>query len=224
MTHLLVMVLLAASPSELEASGLLPEAGIAWEERGNVPGQLRIMTTMLEDALYSADVRRAWLLAGELSQLGAEDALLDFWLARIAWGSGLRTEASDALARLETPDPWLHHRARGLSLLYGGNPREAVTQLALSVSAAGTARRGFYASLDLSCALIASGETTKALEVSELLCAMFPNDALARVMKGLCLQLSGQSAAAARELSSLSPGHPPGARNMAARLMREFTE
>lgn len=224
MTHLLAILLLAASPAELEASGLLTEAGTAWEECGDVPGQVRVMTTMLEDALYAADVRRAWLLAGELSQLGTEDALLDFWLARIAWNSGLRTEASDALARIETPDPWLHHRARGLSLLYGGNPREAVTQLALSVSEAGTARRGFYASLDLCCALLASGETAKALEVSEILCAMFPGDALATVMKGLCLQLSGQSAAAARELTSLSPGHPPGARNIAARLMREFTE
>ncbi len=224
MMHLIVMFLFAASPAELEASGLLIEAGTAWEEREDVPGQVRIMTTMLEDALYSADVRRAWLLAGELSQLGADNALLDFWMARIAWCSGLRTEASDALARIETPDPWLHHRARGLSFLYGGNPREAVTQLALSVSRAGTARRGFYSSLDLSCALLASGETTKALEVSELLCAMFPTEALATVMKGLCLQLSGQSAAAVRELTSLSPGHPPGARNIATRLMREFTE
>ncbi len=224
MMHLIVMFLFASSPAELEASGLLIEAGTAWEEREDVPGQVRIMTTMLEDALYSADVRRAWLLAGELSQLGADSALLDFWMARIAWCSGLRTEASDALARIETPDPWLHHRARGLSLLYGGNPREAVTQLALSVSRAGTARRGLYSSLDLSCALLASGETAKALEVSELLCAMFPNEALATVMKGLCLQLSGQSAAAVRELTSLSPGHPPGARNIAGRLMREFTE
>lgn len=224
MTHLLTILLLAASPAELEASGLLTEAGTAWEERGDLPGQVRVMTNMLEDALYSADVRRAWLLAGELSQFGAEGALLDFWLARIAWGAGLRTEASEALARIESPDPWLHHRARGLSLLYGGNPREAATQLAIAVSRAGTARRGFYASLDLCCALAASGETAKALEISELLCAMFPGDALAMVMKGLCLQLSGQSAAAARELTSLSPGHPPGARHTAARLMREFAE
>lgn len=224
MTHLLVMLLLAASPAELEASGLLVDAGAAWEERDDIPGQIRIMTTMLEDALYSADVRRAWLLAGELSQLGADDALLDFWLARIAWGSGLRTEASDALGRIETPDPWLYHRARGLSHLYGDRPREAVAQLALSVSEAGTARRGFYSSLDLACALIAAGEAEKALEVSEALCALFPNDALATVMKGLCLQLTGQSAAAVRELTSLSPGHPPGARNIASRLMREFAE
>jgi len=224
MTAIIVMVLLAASPAELEASGQLVEAGTAWEERGDIPGQVRIMATMLEDALYSADVRRAWLLAGELSQLGAEDDLLDFWLARIAWGSGLRSEASDALARLDTSDPWLHHRARGLSLLYGGNPREAVTQLALSVSVAETSRRGFYASLDLCCALIASGENARALEISGILCEMFPNDALARVMKGLCLQLSGQGAASARELTSLSPGHPRGARNMAARLIREFAE
>lgn len=224
MINLLLILLFAASPAELEASGLPVEAGAAWEERGDTSGQVRVMTTMLEDALYSADVRRAWLLAGELSGLGAEDALLEFWLARIAWGSGLRAEASSTLARIETDDPWLHHRARGLSMLYGGHPREAVAQLALSVSAAGTARRGFYSSLDLACALVASGETEKALEISELLCTLFPNDPLARVMRGLCLQLDGQGAAAARELTSLSPGHLPGARNIAARLMREFTE
>lgn len=224
MTHLLCVLLLASSPAELEAAGLAVEAGAAWEEQGDIPGQIRVMTTMLEDALYSADVRRAWLLAGELAVLGADEAMLDFWLARIAWGSGLREEASSSLALLETSDPWLQHRARGLSLLYGGNPEEAATQLALSVSAAGTARRGFYSSLDLACALMASGETARALEISELLCTMFPSDPLARVMKGLCLQLSGRSAAAARELASLSPGNLPGARNIAARLLREFAE
>ena len=222
--HLIALLVVSVPASELEATGQLVSAGAAWEEQEDVPGQLRIMTAMIEDALYSADVRRAWLLAGELSGMGVDVALLDFWGARIAWASGLASEAATTLSGIETGDPWLLHRAGGLALLYSGDPDGAVTELALSVSLAGTGRKAFYSSLDLATALLAGGETEKALQVSSILCSMYPHDALARVMYGLCLQLSGSSAQALRELSSLPPGHLAGSGRMAARLLGEFVE
>ncbi len=224
MTMILLLILSAASPGELEAAGRLFEAGAAWEARGDVPGQARVMVSMLEDALYSADVRRAWLLAGELAGMGVDRALLDFWKARIAWSSGLGSEASLMLSRVETDDEWLHYRAKGLSLLYGGDPEGAVEMLALSLNAAETSRRGFYSGLDLCTALFASGEVDKAVDAAQILLSLFPREPLAKVMMGLCLQLSGSSAAALRQLSSLSPQDAPGARAMAARLLQEFVE
>lgn len=224
MIHMLLMMVIAVSPAELEAEGRLVEAGAAWEARGNLEGQVRVMTSMMEDALYSADVRRAWLLASELSSMGVGQDLLNFWGARIAWASGMGGQASRTLWVLQTDDQWLLHRARGLSLLYGGNPSDAVMELAASVSVAGTGRRGFYSSLDLATALIASGQTEKALQVADLLRAEFPSEALAMVLRGLCLQLNGSTAEAVRELATLSPGHPSGARSIATRLLREFVE
>ncbi len=224
MIQLLMAALVALSPGELETAGRLAEAGAAWEARGDLNGQVRVMTSMIEDALYSADVRRAWLLAGELSGMGVGQDLLNFWGARIAWASGLGSQASLALSALETDDPWLWHRARGLSLLYGGKPSEAVTELAMSVALAGSRRRGFYSSLDLAAALMASGETGKALEVAGALREGFPSEPLAMVMMGLCLQLEGSGARGVRELTAVSPSHSAGARSMAARLLREFVE
>lgn len=224
MSVFLLLVLSMTGPAELEAAGRLPEAGAAWAARNNLPGQVRVMTSMLEDALYSADTRRAWLLSGELEAMGVDPSLVRFWAGRIAWSAGLRAEASLILSELETDDPWLLSRARGLALLYGGDPRGAVTELARSLALAGSSRRGLWSGLDLCTALIASGETRKALEASEILSSLFPGEALARVMRGLCLQLSGAGARAARELASFSPGDPPGAASMAGRLLREFVE
>jgi hypothetical protein len=182
------------------------------------------MAVLLEDALYSADVRRAWLIAGELEALGASGDLLAFWSGRIAWASGLGSEASRILSGLQTEDPWLLHRARGLALLYRGDPRGAVAELARSAASAGSARKGLYSSLDLCCALVSSGDVPGALEIAGLLCGRFPSEPLPVIMESLCLQLSGSSAAALRRLSELPPGSPAGALSMAARLEREFAE
>ncbi len=224
MTALVLLMLASSSPREMEASGLFVQAGAAWEARGDLQGQARVMAVLLEDALYSADLRRAWLLAGELEALGASGDLLIFWSGRIAWASGLGPEASRILSGIQTEDPWLLHRARGLALLYGGDPEGAATELALSAASAGSARKGLYSYLDLCCAFLSSGDTGRALDIAGLLCDRFPAEPLPVIMESLCLQLSGSSAAALRRLSELPPGSPAGALGMAARLEREFAE
>ncbi len=224
MTVPALLLLVSVSPGELEASGQLVMAGAAWEAAGDVRGQAGVMAALLEDALYSADLRRAWLLAGELEALGASDDLLAFWSGRMAWASGLRSEACRTLSEVGAGDPWLLHRARGLALLYGGDPEGAVQELALSVVSADGARKALYASLDLCCALLSSGETDRALETAGLLCRRFPAEPLPVIMESLCLQLSGSGIAALRRLSELPPGSPAGALLMAARLEREFVD
>lgn len=182
------------SPLELELSGKLPEAGSAWESEASISGEVRIMGRLLEEAIYAGDGRRALLLSLELSGVYQNPELNAFWMARIAWISGLSNTAITELALISPDDPWLYHRSHGLSALFSEDTEMAISELTLSIASASTARKAFWSAIDLCNAYLAAGRIQDALHLSRMLRICYPGDALGDVMYGLCLQLSGQYA------------------------------
>ncbi len=191
------------SPVEIENAGLLPEAGAAWAAEENIPGQIRIIGRLLEEALYAGDTQRAYLLAFELDGVSDSQVLHKFWMARIAWASGLSEVAINELDNLSPDDPWLYYRTKGLVFLYKQDGQNAIEQLTHSLRAATSARKAFWSAIDLCTAYLSVSEYEKALELSQHIYYYFPNDALAKVMYGLCLQASGHYSNAAVLLTSI---------------------
>ena len=223
MIGMLVMILAAVSPLELENNGRLAEAGAAWQREGSMQGQARIMCRFLEEALYAGEGERALLLIRELGSVCADSALVRYWRARVAWSAGLPELAADELQQISTDDPWLHHRALGTAALYRGNGPEATRQFILATAAAGTARKQFWSGIDLCSAYLLDSDVQQALVLSELLVHSYPGDPMAQVMYGLCLHESGQYSRAYETLSGIS-AESPAAGRLAYILMEGFEQ
>jgi hypothetical protein len=217
------LLLTAVSPVDLENAGRLAEAGAAWEEQENLAGQVRIMGRLIEEAIYSGDGRRASLLVTELNTVLRDDELTEFWMARIAWSSGLSELAFSELSQLETDDPWLKHRASGLAALFREDGEEAVEELTLSVACASTGRRAFWSAVDLCSAYLLLDLHDDALQLSQMLCRSFPGDALGNVMYGLCLHASGNYSESFLILSAVDSSNSS-ALAMARALMEGFEQ
>lgn len=208
MTAFILILLAGFSPIELEQAGQLAEAGAAWQEQENLAGQVRIMGRLIEEAIYAGDGRRAILLSLELESACRDQDLVDFWMARIAWISGLSEYASRELLRMSPADSWLLHRARGLSALFREDGETAVEELTLSIAAASTARKAFWSAIDLCSAYLTLGMYEEALHLSRLIRIHYPGDALGDVMYGLSLQVSGRFGESSRVLNSVDSSNP----------------
>ncbi len=222
MTVFILVLLTGFSPTELERAGLLAEAGAAWEEEENLAGQIRVMGRLIEEAIYAGDGRRAVLLSVELQSVCNNGDLNDFWMARIAWTSGLSEYAAGELLLLSPTDPWLFHRARGLSALFREDGETAVEELTQSIASASTARKAFWSAIDLCSAYMTLGMYEEALLLSRLIRVHYPGDALGDVMYGLCLQVSGQFGESSRVLNSVDSSSP--AAELIARSIMEGFE
>lgn len=223
MTFIILILLTALSPLELEQAGLLPEAGAAWENENDLPGQVRIMGRLIEEAIYAGDGRRALLLILELQSVHRDDDLVDFWMARIAWSTGLSEYAADELMLISPSDPWLLHRSRGLSALFREDGETAVEELTKSIASASTTRKAFWSAIDLCSAYLNIGKNEEALHLSRLIWVHYPGDAFSDVMYGLCLQVSGQFGESSRVLSTVDSSNPA-AELMARRIMEGFEQ
>ena len=221
--NVMTLLLIFSSPLELELAGNLPEAGAAWQAEGNMAGQIRLSCRLIEEAIYAGHGQRALVLIREIETICPDPALSTFWKARIAWSAGLALEAVEALETLETDDPWLYHRARGLAALYRENGDEAADHLLIAVAAGSTSRRKFWSALDLCSAYLNIGLYSEAITLSELLVNNFTGDALAIVMYGLCLHADGRYGDSSRVLSQLE-GAGYAAETMAAELMEGFEQ
>ena len=222
MTVFILVLLTGLSPIELEQAGMLAEAGAAWEEEENLAGQIRVMGRLIEEAIYAGDSRRAVLLSVELHGVCNNSDLNDFWMARIAWVSGLSEYAARELLLLSPTDPWLFHRARGLSALFREDGETAVEELTQSIAYASTARKAFWSAIDLCSAYLTLGMYEEALHLSRLIRVNYPGDALGTVMYGLCLQVSGQFGESSRVLNSVDSSSP--AAELIARSIMEGFE
>jgi len=223
MIIIVVLLLSGISPLELENAGRLAEAGAAWETEENISGQIRIMGRLIEEAIYSGDGRRASLLVTELNTVFRDDALTEFWMARIAWSSGLPVLASSRLAQLASDDLWLKHRANGLAALFREDGEEAVEELTLSIACASTRRRAFWSAVDLCSAYLAMGLFEEALELSQTLTVSFPGDAMGMVAYGLCLHATGNYSESFSVLSAVDSFNPA-AESIARALMEGFEQ
>ncbi len=220
----LILVLISSlSPLELEQAGLLPEAGAAWQEQGNPAGQIRIMGRLLEEAIYTGDGSRATLLAIELQNICYDQDLYDFWMARVAWISGLSEYAVEELRSISPSDQWLYHRSMGFSALFQEDGEKAVEEFILSISSASTARRAFWSAIDLCSAYLNCGMNQEALYLSRFIRIRYPGDAMADIMYGLCLQVSGQFGESSRVLNAVDSANSP-AKHLARNIMEGFEQ
>jgi tetratricopeptide (TPR) repeat protein len=220
---MLILILPASSPEDLEREGRLWEAGAAYQESGDAAGRMRITCRLLENALYAGHPFRSARLVEELEEMGAGAAELGIWRARLARVCGLERLAAERLQELSGPG-WAGRRAAGLRLLYMGRPDDAVEELAAAYAAADTHMERYYAALDMTFAMLAAGRTERALQAADSLCAAMPGDGLCAVLRCLCLQAAGRYAEAMTGLDSLAsaPGTPAGPASMAAGLLGEL--
>ncbi len=219
----LLLAFISLSPGELEIAGNLPEAGLAWQEDGSLDGQSRVLCRLLEEALYAGHGNRAMILMGDLQHFGAEDDLIDFWYARLAWICGLENMAAERLESF-AGDDWLGYRARGMAHIMRRHPEEAIPELELSIARAGSIRRRFYSVIDLCWANLAAGNTFESIRIATFLVDSFPCEGLPRIILAVCYQESGRYASAMMMLQNTASNSNFGAgpRSMAADLLRDY--
>jgi tetratricopeptide (TPR) repeat protein len=217
------LLLASLSPSELEIAGNLPEAGLAWQEDGSLDGQSRVLCRLLEEALYAGHGNRAMILMSDLQRFGVAEDLIDFWFARLAWICGLENMAADRLESFQGND-WLGYRARGMAQIMRRHPEEAIADLELSVSLAGSTRRRFYSVIDLCWANLAAGNTIESIQIATFLVDSFPNEGLPQIILAVCYQESGRYASAMMMLqnTSLNSNFGVGPRSMAVDLLSDY--
>ena len=196
MIGVLVLIALSAglgssTPQELERRGMLWQAGAAYEELGDLAGQMRVTCRLLEEALYAGHPFRSARLIGRMEEMGAEETELGLWRARLAWVCGLEQMAKLQLQEL-SGSSWLGLRAAGLASMYSDLPEKAVEELTAAYAAAENQMQRYYASIDLTYAMLASGSPETALEAADSLSAAFPDDALVGVLRALCLHGAGR--------------------------------
>ncbi len=137
----LVLLMLASSPPGDGGLRLFVQAEPPGRP-GGPSGEARVMAVLLEDALESADLRRAWLLARGTGSPGGSGDLLIFWSGRIAWASGLGPRRAgyspDSDRRSVAPAP-----GTGTRPALRGDPEGAATELALSPPPRAAPGRGY---------------------------------------------------------------------------------
>jgi len=220
-----VLFLLAGTLEDagaLEQQGALWQAGALYEQARCPSGEARVLCSLLEEALYAGHTGRASMLIRDLMEIIPDSCTgeLDYWYARLAWGAGLD---SLAIATLDgtAGDPWLVHRSRGTALLYSGRPFDAAVEFRAAVEEASTARRAFYAALDLGFSLISCGMYDDASRVIRFLSAAYPSEALPRVQEAILLWRTGMGGRAASLLDSLASSRTASVaiRDMSSRLL-----
>lgn len=219
----LLLACISMSPSELEIAGNMPEAGLAWQEEGSVDGQSRVLCRLLEEALYAGHGNRAMILMNDLRHIGAEDDLIDFWYARLAWICGLENMAAERLESFAGND-WLGYRARGMAHIMRRHPEEAIPELELSIEYAGSTRRRFYSVIDLCWANLAAGNTFESIQIATFLVDSFPAEGLPRIILAICYHESDRYASAMMLLqnTALDSNFGAGPRSMAADLLSDY--
>lgn len=213
----------AAGPEALEREGRLWEAGVAYQEEGNLQGEMRVMCRLLEEALYAGHPFRSARLIDELESMGADPADVALWRARLAWVCGLEQLARRELEEMSGPG-WTGRRAAGLAYLYRLRPERAVEELRSAYVEAENDMERYYAAVDLTYAMLAAGMTGRALEAADSLTAALPHDGLPAVLRCLCLRRAGRYAEAMTGLDSLAADTTVGAgpRSMADNLLEEL--
>ncbi len=217
------LALSSGSPERLEAEGRLWEAGVAYQEKGDLQGQMRVICRLLEGALYAGHPFRSARLMDEMEELGAAPSELALWRARLAWACGLEQLARRRLEELSGPG-WIGRRAAGLAHLYALRPHRAVEELRSAYALAENDMERYYAAVDLTYAMLSAGLTRQALEASDSLVSAMPADGLPVVLRCLCLQRSGRYAEAMTGLDSLAADSTVGVgpRSMARSLLEEL--
>jgi hypothetical protein len=219
----LALALSSPSPESLEGEGRLWEAGAAYQEEGDLQGQMRIMCRLLEEALYAGHPFRSARLIEELEELGAEPGELGMWRARLAWICGLEGLARRQLEELSGPG-WAGRRAAGLAHLYGLRPRRAVEELRSAYIEAENHMERYYAAVDLAYAMLSAGMERQALEAVDSLVSAMPAEGLPAVLRCICLQRCGRYAEAMMGLDSLAADSSlgTGPRSMARDLLEDL--
>ena len=219
----LTLIMPAAGPEALEREGRLWEAGVAYQEAGDLQGQMRVMCRLLEEGLYAGHPFRSARLIDELEGMGADPSDVAMWRARLAWVCGLEQLARKELEEMSGPG-WTGRRAAGLAHLYGLRPQRAVEELRSAYAEAENHMERYYAAIDLTYAMLAAGMTSRALEASDSLAAALPHEGLPAVLHCLCLHRAGLYAEAMTRLDSLAADTTvsAGPRSMAENLLGEL--
>ncbi len=178
------IVLLIASGSDLEIKGELIEAGAAYQEENDSSGEVRILSRFLEEALYAGQNRHAYNLLLILEFYPLEVGYYEYWYARLAWSCGLSEYACNSLDSLNA-DQWLTARARGLAAQFRGDAKLAIQYYRESWTSARTSRERYYSALDLSFALLQTGEYSEAEMITSFLVENFPGEGIPLIALGL---------------------------------------
>lgn len=186
---LLLLSMLLSQGSSMEIAGDLVDAGRKYSEEMDLPGEVRIISRFIEEALYSGNSIHAFNLMLRLEGLPLEEGYPDFWFARLAWSCGLAEYSSASLDR-QTGSPWLRSRAAGMARQFRGEPLPAAEMFLLSMEQAVSTRQKYYSALDLSLALVGAGMFEEAEEVAMFLTSAFPREGMARA--ALALSMHGQ--------------------------------
>lgn len=202
-TLFLSAVLVLSNGSQLEISGEFLQAGRAYSEENDTAGESRILCRYLEEALYSGNSLHAFELIIQMESMPVEREYFDFWYARLSWSCGLARSASAAMDSVKG-SPWLEHRSAGMAMQYRGDPGGAVDQYILSLHNAETIRQKFYSALDLCFALIQSGRSGEAEEISRFLAERFPGEGLPLIALALSLHQQDRFGRSMSALMSVS--------------------
>ncbi len=223
MQFILTVVILFASGSELEINGEFIEAGAAYIEESNLRGEVRILSRFLEEALYAGQNRHAYDLILTLELYPLESSYFEYWYARLAWSSGLSELACNSLDSLYA-DPWLKARASGLAAQLRGDAEIAVQYYRESWSSARTSRERYYSALDLSFALLQTGEYIEAEIIASFLIENFPGEGMPLIALGLIQYEQNRFGAAMTILQSVVTGdtYTATAKIYAGMLLEDF--
>ncbi len=223
-THFfLTAVILFASGSELEMKGEFIEAGAAYQEANNMRGEARILSRFLEEALYAGQSSHAYDLILILELYPIESNYFDYWYARLAWCSGLSEFACESLDSLKA-DPWLKARSSGLAAQLRGNAEIAAQYYRESWSSARTSRERYYSALDLSLALLQTGEYPEAEIIASFLVENFPGEGMPLIALGLIHYEQNRFGPSMTVLQSVFTGenYTAIARDYAGMLLEDF--
>ena len=220
---LLAAVILFASGSELEMNGNFIDAGAAYSEDNDMCGEVRILSRFLEEALYAGQTMHAYDLIHTLELYPIESGYFDYWYARLAWSTGLSEFACESLDSLSS-DPWLKARSSGLAAQLRGNAEIAAQYYRQSWLSARTSRERYYSALDLSLALLQTGEYSEAELIAAFLSEHFPGEGMPLIALGLIHYEQDRFGPSMTVLQSVFTGedYTATARNYAGKLLEDF--
>lgn len=178
------IALMLTSGSDMEIKGEFVGAGAAYQEENDSSGEVRILSRFLEEALYAGQNRHAYNLILILELYPLETVYYDYWYARLAWSCGLSEFACSSLDSLNA-DQWLTARAAGLAAQFRGNADLAVQYYRESWTSARTSRERYYSALDLSFALLQTGDYSEAEMITSFLAENFPGEGIPIIALGL---------------------------------------
>lgn len=181
---LISIVLLISSGSDLEIQGKFVEAGAAYQEENDSGGEVRILSRFLEEVLYAGQSRHAYNLILILELYPLEAGYFEYWYARLAWSCGLSEFTCNSLDSINA-DQWLTARASGLAAQFRGNAELAAQYYRESWTSARTSKERYYSALDLSFALLQTGEYSEAEMITSFLAENFPGEGMPLIALGL---------------------------------------